>query len=102
MQNVEKRVDNLQSVVYYTSNLQNVGGDKMGLTVKQWRLAKGISQEQMANECGVHRNTYASWEDAPDDISVKNAKIIARVLGESVDSIFFNNSSTKCRIHVDE
>lgn len=69
----------------------------MGLTVKQWRLAKGISQEQMAEACGVHRNTYASWEENPEDISVKNAKIIASALGESVDLIFFNNNSTKCR-----
>ena len=61
----------------------------MGLTMKQWRLAKGISQEQMASECGVHRNTYASWEDNPEDVSVKNAKIIAKALGESVNSIFF-------------
>ena len=69
----------------------------MGLTVKQWRLAKGISQEQMAEKCGVHRNTYASWEENPEDISVKNAKIIANALGESVDLIFFDNDSTKCR-----
>lgn len=70
----------------------------VGLTVKQWRLAKGISQEQMAIKCGVHRNTYASWEDNPEDISVKNAKIIANALGESVDLIFFDNDSTKCRV----
>ena len=69
----------------------------MGLTVKQWRLAKGISQEQMAEACGVHRNTYATWEENPEDISVKNEKIMANALGESVDIIFFNNDSTKCR-----
>lgn len=62
----------------------------MGLTIKQWRLAKEISQEQMAEKCGVHRNTYAAWEDRPEDISIKNAKIIANALGESVDRIFFD------------
>lgn len=62
----------------------------MGLTVKQWRLAKEISQEQMAEKCGVHRNTYAAWEERPEDISIKNAKIIANALGESVDRIFFD------------
>lgn len=30
----------------------------MGLSLKQWRLAKEISQEKMAAACGVHRNTY--------------------------------------------
>lgn len=69
----------------------------MGLTLKQWRLAKEISQEEMAAKCKVHRNTYAAWEENPDNISVGNAKIIANALHESVDTIFFNNDSTKCR-----
>lgn len=43
----------------------------------------------MAEKCGVHRNTYASWEEKPDNVSVKNAKIIAKALGESVNTIFF-------------
>lgn len=64
----------------------------MGLTVKQWRLAKEISQEQMAEKCGVHRNTYAAWEERPEDISIKNAKIIANALGESVDRIFLTDN----------
>lgn len=65
------------------------------LTVKQWRLAKGLSQEDMAKKCNVHRNTYATWEDNPDSISVGNAKIIAEALGESVNIIFFADESTK-------
>lgn len=69
----------------------------MGLTLKQWRLAKEISQEEMATKCNVHRNTYAAWEENPDNISVGNAKIIAKALNESVNTIFFNTDSTKCR-----
>jgi transcriptional regulator with XRE-family HTH domain len=69
----------------------------MGLSLKQWRLAKEISQEEMATRCGVHRNTYASWEENPDNISVGNAKIISNALCESVNTIFFTQESTKCR-----
>ncbi len=69
----------------------------MGLTMKQWRLAKELSQEQMASKCGVHRNTYASWEENPESVSIKNAKIIAKALGENVNTIFFDEDSTKCR-----
>ena len=65
----------------------------MGLTVKQWRLAKGYSQDYMAEKCHVHRNTYAAWEENPEKISVKNAKTIAAVLGESIDRVFFNTST---------
>ncbi len=90
MQIVEKGVDSLQNVGYYIVNPQNVGGDiDVGLTMKQWRLAKGISQEVMAKRCGVHRNTYAAWEDNPDNVSIKHAKLIASALNESVDVIFF-------------
>ena len=70
----------------------------MGLTMKQWRLAKELSQEEMASKCNVQRNTYASWEENPDMVSVGNAKIIAKALGESVNTIFFNEESTNCRI----
>lgn len=98
MQNVEKTVDILQNVGYTVNNLQNVGGEKnkMGLTMRGWRMAKELSQEEMARKCGVHRNTYASWEENPDSVSVGNAKIIANALGESVNVIFFNDDSTKC------
>lgn len=69
----------------------------MILTMRQWRLVKGLSQEEMALKCGVHRNTYASWEENPNNVSVGRAKTIAKALGESVDTIFFNDNSTKCR-----
>ena len=63
----------------------------MTLTVKQWRLAKGLSQDYMAEQCGVHRNTYASWEKNPDDITIGNAKKIAKALNESINNIFFTH-----------
>lgn len=62
----------------------------MSMTIKQLRLAKEISQEQMASICDVHRNTYAAWEENPDKISIENAKLIAKALGEDV-SIFFRD-----------
>lgn len=74
----------------------------MILTMRQWRLVKGLSQEEMALKCGVHRNTYASWEDNPNNVSVGHAKVIAKALGESVDTIFFNNVSTKRRENGEE
>ncbi len=67
----------------------------MSLTVKQWRLAKEITIQEMADACGVHYNTYAKWEDDPGKISIDAAKKIAVALGESVDTIFFSSNSTK-------
>lgn len=70
----------------------------MDLTVKQWRMLKDLSQEQMAERIGIHRNTYASWEENPGTISISNALTIADALDVSVDSIIFATSSTKCRV----
>lgn len=68
----------------------------MSLTVKQWRLAKEITIAEMADACGVHCNTYAKWEAEPGKISIDAAKKIAVALGESVNTIFFADNSTKC------
>ena len=67
----------------------------MNFTMKQWRLLKGLTQEEMAKRCHVHRTTYVSWEANPEKITIGNARLIAAALGESVDTIFFAGDSTK-------
>lgn len=59
------------------------------LTLKAARMMRGISQEQMANKLSVHRNTYANWEEHPEDISIKNAEAISDILNVSLDRIIF-------------
>ncbi len=62
------------------------------------RRIKEISQDEMAEKLGIHRNTYASWEEHPEDISMKNASIISEILGMPVEKlIFYVDDSTKCR-----
>ncbi|MCR5450667.1 MAG: helix-turn-helix transcriptional regulator [Solobacterium sp.] len=63
------------------------------------RRIKEISQDEMAEKLGIHRNTYASWEEHPEDISMKNASIISEILGMPVEKlIFYADDSTKCRV----
>lgn len=69
----------------------------MNLTIRQWRRAKELSQEELARRCNVHRNTYAAWEANPEKISISNARKIAYALGENVFTIFFNDRSTNSR-----
>jgi len=59
------------------------------LTLKQHRVIRDITQEQMAEKIGVHRNTYVNWEENPENISIKNANKFATSLGISIDDIFF-------------
>jgi len=66
------------------------------LTIKQIRLAKELTLQQMADVCEVHPNTYASWEKDPMSISIGNAFKIADAFGMSVDDIFLSCNTTKC------
>lgn len=66
------------------------------MTLRQWRLVKELTIEDMAAACEVHPNTYAAWEKNPGKISVDMAVKIAHFLGTSVDAIFFNCDATKC------
>lgn len=58
-------------------------------SIRQIRLAKEISQIDMANYCGVHVNTYISWEKNPSKIPVNKAILICEKLGVSINDIFF-------------
>ena len=61
------------------------------LSLKQIRLVRGISQEDMADKLHIHVNTYRQWEAEPLKVAVGNAFKIAEILNVSVDSIFFES-----------
>ncbi len=61
----------------------------MTLTLRQWRRAKEITQEKMADTLGVHVNTYQNWEEDPGKISIDKAFAIAKILNVSIDNISF-------------
>ena len=55
------------------------GDDK--LNIKELRIAKGLTQEQLANECGVQRTTITMIENENNLPSVETAKKLGEVLG---------------------
>ncbi len=61
----------------------------MGLSLKQHRLVKGKTQEEMATMLGVHVQTYRKLEENPEEVSIKQAKMIAEYLGVPYNDIFF-------------
>ena len=61
----------------------------MKLTIKQIRAGKNLTQRQMAELLGVHRDTYLKMEKYPEKISLKMAKRIAEISGYDFDNIFF-------------
>lgn len=62
------------------------------LTLKEWRRAKGVSQEELANLCGVHVNTYRTWEENASEIKLSKAALIAERLGISLSDISFDSN----------
>lgn len=66
----------------------------MKFSIKELRRAKDIPQEEMANLCGVHLNTYRAWEENPADIKLSKAVIIAERLGIELKDVLFLPADT--------
>lgn len=61
------------------------------LTLRAWRRAKEISQEDMAERLNVHVNTYQNWEKEPEKISIANAVKISSILEVGMNEISFKS-----------
>lgn len=60
----------------------------MTLTPRQARILSDLSQLEVAERLGVHRQTYMKWERNPDEMPVGKAKEFSVIVGSSVDQIF--------------
>ena len=67
----------------------------MKLTLKQARMMREKTQQDMANFLGVHLNTYQRLEQNQELITIRQAKMISFFLELNVDDIFFNDNSMK-------
>lgn len=61
------------------------------MTVRAYRRAREISQENMAKQLGVSVGTYQNWEKEPEKITIANAVKIAKIFGVSMNEIEFKN-----------
>lgn len=69
----------------------------MVLTLKQARMFSDLSQRDIANLLGVHRQTYMKWEKNPDEMPLGKAKEFSKITNTPVDQIFFASDSTLSR-----
>lgn len=60
---------------------------KFGKRVKEERLKKGLSQEELAAQAGVHRTYIGMIERAEKNITLKNIEKIARALNVSIATL---------------
>jgi transcriptional regulator with XRE-family HTH domain len=63
--------------------------------VKKHRLALGLSQEQFAEKCGLHRTYISSVERFQRNISLENIQKIADALEIDVYKLFLEESSNE-------
>ena len=61
-------------------------GDK----IKQVRVARNLTQQDLADKMGLKRNTISQWESGSRNVSVEQLIEIARVVGVTLD--YFNDA----------
>lgn len=67
----------------------------MKLSLDAWRRARGVSQETMADVCGVHINTYRRWEENPGEMRYDKALKVVEFLRISLDDILLPLDTTE-------
>lgn len=63
-------------------------------TLREAREEAGYSQQEMADELGVSRPTYAGIEANTDRATVLQARRICQLLSRSYERIFFDRNTS--------
>lgn len=72
----------------------------IGENIKKLRLkSTKYSQQDMADNLGVDRNTYANWERGENDIKSEYIPKLAELLGVSIEELFATSKSTNIHIN---
>lgn len=60
---------------------------QFGLRLKQLRQEKGLTQEQFAKNCGLHKNYIGMIERGERNPSLKNIEIVANTFNISISEM---------------
>ena len=60
----------------------------LGLRIRDLRRAQGLSQEDLADKCGVHRTFMGTVERGESNLSFSNIFKVASTLGISLSALF--------------
>jgi len=61
---------------------------KYGKAIRQMRQQKGISQEELADLCGLHRTYISDVELGKRNVSLENIERLAQALDTNVSDVF--------------
>lgn len=65
----------------------------MVITMKMARVGAGLKQQEVADQMGIHVQTYSKMENDPESMTIKDAKLFARIVGVPWTEIFFGKNS---------
>ena len=68
-------------------NRQDSPEEAIGAAIRRERQRKGLSQEQLAFECGLHRTYVGSVERGERNIALRNIVAIAIALGMTASKL---------------
>ena len=61
---------------------------QFGERIRELRTTRGLSQEELAFKCGVHRTYLGGIERGERNPSLRNISAIARALGVDLSELF--------------
>lgn len=76
------------SFTYAIYKMSKTIRNKFGKRVRELRKQKGWSQEDLADEAGLHRTYVGSIERGEQNVSLDNIEKIAKTLSVSVEYLF--------------
>lgn len=66
----------------------------LGNIITSKRIEKQLTQEQLAKQMGVEKDTITEWEDDKEYPDMDSLIVLVKLLGISLDSLFLTNNST--------
>ena len=60
---------------------------ELGYRIRELRLARPLTQEELAKQCGLHRTFIGSVERGERNISVLNLRLLAKALRGSLSKL---------------
>ncbi len=69
--------------------------DILAHNIRQFRLIKELSQEELAEKCGLHRTYIGSVERCERNVTLSTLEVLARALDVSVPKLLTKTSKDR-------
>lgn len=71
-----------------SGNMKELDFEKLRLKMKSARVGAGLTQDDVAEKLGIHRQTIVNWENHPEKMSFEKLKVLANLYGITSTDFF--------------